>query len=218
MENSLQIDVLIMDFSKAFDKVSHNLLTHKLNYYGMQGTTNTWIHNFLSNRTHALLLEGEASDYIPVMSGVPQGSVLGPCLFLFYINDIPDGITSTVRLFAGDTLAYLTIKLNRDCTTLQKDLDKLSIWEQKWKMAFHPDKCNVLSITRNKTSIQYSYTLHQLEHADKAKYLGVTIQSDLKWNSYINSITTKANKTLGFLPVGTLISVQPQSKNRHTHL
>jgi hypothetical protein len=73
MENSLQIDVLIMDFSKAFDKVSHNLLTHKLNYYGIQGNTNTWMHNFLSNRTQAVLLEGEASDYIPVMSGAPQG-------------------------------------------------------------------------------------------------------------------------------------------------
>ena len=82
-------------------------------------------------------------------------------------------------------------------------LDKLSICEQKWKMFFHPDKCNVLSITRKKTSIKYSYTLHvhghQLEYVDKAKYLGVTIQSDLKWDSHINSITTKANKTLGFL-------------------
>ena len=92
-----------------------------------------------------------------------------------------DSITSTVRLFADDTIAYLTIKSNRDCTTLQNDLDKLSIWEQKWKMAFHPDKCNVLSITRNKTPVKHTYTLHghQLEHADKAQYLGATIQSDL---------------------------------------
>jgi hypothetical protein len=101
-----------MDFSKAFDKVSHNLLTHKLNYYGIQGNTNTWMHNFLSNRTQAVLLEGEASDYIPVMSGAPQGYFWDQ-VFLFYINDIPDGITSTVRLFADDTIAYLTIKSNR---------------------------------------------------------------------------------------------------------
>ena len=148
MANSVQTDALIMDFSKAFDKVSHNLLTHKLNYYGIQGKTNTWIHNFLSNRTQAVLLELETSDYIPVMSGFPQGSVLGPSLFLFYINDIPDGITSTVRLFADDTIAYLTIKSNRDCTTLQNDLDKLIIWEQKWKMAFHPDKFYVLHHTK----------------------------------------------------------------------
>ena len=96
---------------------------------------------------------------------------------------------------------YLTIKSNRDCTTLQNNLDKVSLWEQKWKMAFHPDKCNVLSITRNKTTVKHTYTLHgrQLEHADKAKYMGVTIQSDLKWNSHINNSKTKANKTLGFL-------------------
>jgi len=118
------------------------------------------------------------------MSVVPHGSVLGPSLFLFYINDIPDGITSTVRLFADDTIAYLTIKSNRDCTTLQNDLDKLSIREHKWKMAFHPDDCHMLSITRNKTPIKYSYTLHghQLEHADKAKYLGVT------YNRILNGI------------------------------
>ena len=132
-----------MDFSKAFDKVSHNLLTHKLNYYGIQGKTNKWIHNFLKSRTQAVVLEGVTSDYVPVQSGVPQGSVLGPSLFLFYINDIPVGLDSTIRLFADDTIAYLTIKSNKDCLTLQKDLDKLGIWENKWKMAFHPDKCNL---------------------------------------------------------------------------
>ena len=97
-----------MGFSNAFNKSSHNLLTHKLNYYGIQGKTNTWIHNFLSNRTQAVLLEGKASDCIPVMFGVPQGSVLGQSLFLFSINDILEGITSTVLLFADDTIAYLT--------------------------------------------------------------------------------------------------------------
>ena len=137
-----------MDFSKAFDKVSHNLLTHKLNYYGIQGKTNKWIYNFLKSRTQAVVLEGVTSDYVPVQSGVPQGSVLGPSQFLFYINDIPVGLDSTIRLFADDTIAYLTIKSNKDCLTLQKDLDKLGIWENKWKMAFHSDKCNVLSISK----------------------------------------------------------------------
>ena len=80
------------------------------------------------------------SNYVPVLSGVPQGSVLGPSLFLFYINDIPVGLNSTIRLFADDTIAYLAVKSNHDCNTIQNDLDKLGILENKWKMAIHPDQ------------------------------------------------------------------------------
>ena len=201
IEKSTQTDILIMDFSKAFDKVSHNLLIHKLNYYGIQGKTNRWINSFLKSRTQAVVLEGVTSDYVPVQSGVPQGSVLGPSLFLFYINDIPVGLDSTIRLFADDTIAYLAIKSNTDCVTLQNDLNKLGVWENKWKMAFHPDKCNVLSISKSKDPIKFNYSLHGqiLEHVNSAKYLGVTIQSDLKWNTHINNISKKANSTLGFL-------------------
>ncbi|KAK3085883.1 hypothetical protein FSP39_009995 [Pinctada imbricata] len=201
IENSAQTDILVMDFSKAFDKVSHNLLLHKLNHYGIKGKINRWIKNFLFSCIQAVLLEGVTSDYVPVLSGVPQGSVLGPSLFLFYINDIPVGLNSTIRLFADDTIAYLVVKSNHDCKTLQNDLDKLGIWENKWKMAFHPDKCNVLSISKSKNPIKYDYKLHgqTLKHVNKAKYLGVTVQSDLKWNTHVNNITQKANKTLGFL-------------------
>ena len=150
MENGKQTDILVMDFSKAFDKVSHSLLLHKLHYYGIQGELNSWIENLLSNRKQAVVLESEKSDYVAVESGIPHGSVLGPSLFLYYINDIPAGLTSTIRLFADDTISYLAIKSNRDALKLQQDLDKLSNWKKKWKMAFHPDKCNVISVTRNK--------------------------------------------------------------------
>ena len=125
MENGKQTDILVMDFSKAFDKVSHSLLLHKLHYYGIQGELNSWIQNFLFNRKQAVVLEGDKSDYryVAVESGVPQGSVLEPILFLYYINDIPAGLLSTMRLFADDTIAYLAIKSNRDALTLQQDLD-----------------------------------------------------------------------------------------------
>ena len=94
-----------------------------------------------------------------------------------------------------DTIAYLAIKSNRDALTLQQDLDKLSNWETNWKMAFHPDKCNVISVTRNKKPIEFDYTLHghTLDHVTKVEYLGVTISSDLKWGSHMNNITKKAN-------------------------
>jgi hypothetical protein len=144
MSAGKQTDILIMDFSKAFDKVSHILLLHKLEHYGIRGNINRWIVSFLYNRTHAVVVDGENSIHIDVESGVPQGSVLGPSLFLLYINDMPVGIKSTVRLFADDTIAYLTISSYKDSNDLQNNLEKLALWETKWKMSFHPDKCNVL--------------------------------------------------------------------------
>jgi hypothetical protein len=131
-----------MDFSKAFDKVSHCPLVHKLDHYGIRGKTNTWIQNFLSDRSQAVVVDGEKSSYVDVDSGLPQGSVLGPSLFLFYINDIPCSLKSTVRLFADDTIAYLAVTSEADAVDLQSNLNKLGIWERKWKMEFHPDKCN----------------------------------------------------------------------------
>jgi hypothetical protein len=94
-------------FSKAFDKVSHCLLTHKLDHYGVKGKSNIWIRNFLSNRKQAVVVEGETSDYINVESGVPQGSVLGPNLFLYYINGMPENIKSTVRMFAHNIIVLI---------------------------------------------------------------------------------------------------------------
>ena len=158
LDNGKQTDCLIMDFSKAFDKVSHALLIHKLHHYGIRGKTNRWIKSFLSDRTQQVVVEGVQSNSINVESGVPQGSVLGPSLFIYYINDMPEDIQSTVRLFADDTIAYLTV--TADDNTLQEDLDKLAIWEEKWMMKFHPDKCQVLSITKRKTHVLKNYIIH----------------------------------------------------------
>ena len=94
----------------------------------------SWIQAFLGNRSQQGVIDGEESDYLPVNSGVPQGSVLGPILFLAYINDLPGGISSQVGLFADDTALYLTIKGEEDISALQKDLDTLSVWESKWDM------------------------------------------------------------------------------------
>jgi hypothetical protein len=211
MDEGKQTDCLVMDFSKAFDKVSHSLLTYKLNHYGIRGKTNQWIKSFLSGRTQRVVVEGDTSDSIPVASGVPQGSVLGPSLFLFYINDMPHNIASKIRLFADDTISYLAVTSESDCDVLQRDLDKLALWEDKWLMQFHPEKCNVLSITKNRNLIRRNYTLrdHVLEQVTSTKYLGVTISSDLKWTPHINNICGKANGTIGFLKRNLNIS------NRH---
>ena len=201
LEKGKQTDVLVMDFAKAFDKVNHNLLLHKLHHYGIQGRTNRWIQAFLQGRSQTVALDGQLSDPVAVQSGVPQGSVLGPSLFLYYINDIQEGLGSTVRLFADDTIVYLTVVSDSDCRCLQSDLDKLATWENKWKMEFHPNKCQVLSITRKKNPIIYNYQLHNhpLEHVTSAKYLGCTINSSLDWDQHISNISAKANNTIGFL-------------------
>jgi hypothetical protein len=127
-----QNDVLIMDFSKAFDKINHSLLVHKLQHYGIRCKLNRSIEGFLLDRSQSVAVEGHCSPCIDVESGVPHGSVLGPS-FLFYINDMQEGIKSTVLLFADDTTAYLTISSDSDVSDLQSDLHKLATWETTWK-------------------------------------------------------------------------------------
>jgi len=156
LDSGKQTDCLIMNFSKVFDKVCHNLLIHKLHHYGIRGKTNRWIQSFIRDRNQSVVVEGETSNSIPV----PQGSVLGPSLFLFYISDMPENIRSKTRLLADDTIVYLTITSDIDSVTLQNDLNKLAKWEKRWKMSFHPETCNVLTIRRKKQPIMNSYTLH----------------------------------------------------------
>lgn len=119
MQGGGQTDVLIMHFSKAFDKVGHQRLIKKLDYYGIRGRKKEWIQAFLTNRTQQVVVKGKYSVKTNVRSGVPQGSVLGPCLFLLYVNDLPNNLTSTVRLFADDTMLYMAIQSQDDTDALQ---------------------------------------------------------------------------------------------------
>ena len=200
--NPSQIDLIIMDFSKAFDKVPHRRLNYKLDWYGIRGNTREWILDFLSGRSQRVVLEGASSDSEPVVSGVPQGTVLGPVLFLLYINDLPDVVVHrTARLFADDCIVYRPIRNNDDTILLQNDLNKIAEWEFMWQMQFNIDKCFILRVGRPKHKLVHSYTLHNqnLSETDSAKYLGLTITSDLQWNQHINNVTNKANSILGLL-------------------
>ena len=170
----------------------------KLKYYGLNSIVVTWIKAFFAYRTQRVTLEGIKSSRTAVSSGVPQGSVLGPILFLLYINDLPKNIDSPIRLFADDAIIYRKIRSQRDCTILQHDLDSLAHWERKWLMNFNPAKCKSISITRIRHPIIIQYTLHgqALATVKSAKYFGITITSDLTWNKHIAAITAKANLTL----------------------
>ena len=196
-----QVDLILLDFSKAFDKVSHEKLILKLSNYGVRGETLKWVKSFLDNRTQSVVVNGSKSSPIAVPSGVPQGSVLGPLLFLAYINDLPNKVKSRVRLFADDTAIYLAIATDTDAKTLQGDLSTLESWEADWDMQFNPSKCQVIHVTKSRKPINTTYFLHntKLEATTSAKYLGVVISDDLSWNTHIDAITKKANQTLGFL-------------------
>ncbi len=134
-----------MHFDKAFDKVPHKRLTLNLKYYSISGPILHWLTAFLTDRTQRVLLDGSSSDTVPVSSGVPQDTVLGPLLFLLYINDLPLSThNSSTRLFADDSLLYRAVKTPDDCRLLQHDLDSLQQWERIWQMHFRPDKCKIL--------------------------------------------------------------------------
>ena len=137
MDEGTQTDVILLDFSKAFNKACHKYLLHKLYHYGIHGNLLAWIKNFLSNRTHCVVLDGKQSQPAAVTSGVSQGTVLAPLLFLCFINDLPEKITSKIRLYADDVLLYSTINSAEDCNNLQEDLNTLNKWSQTWKMTFN---------------------------------------------------------------------------------
>ena len=156
--------------------------------------------SFLSDRSQNVLIKGQASESSPVISGVPQGTVLGPLLFLLYINDMPMKVSSTARLFADDSLLYLRIGSSQDSISLQEDLDRLQQWEKEWQMSFNPTKCVVVRITRKRDPINASYKIHNrddLELMKQGKYLGVTLAENMSWNKHVDE-TTKRH-TLAFL-------------------
>jgi hypothetical protein len=196
-----QVDGILLDFSKAFDKVPHQRLLEKLSYYGVRGNLHNWIKDFLTNQKQEVVLEGKHSSRSEVTSGVPQGTVLGPLLFLIFINDLTKNTSSNVRLFVAGCLLYRTINCEADAKTLQKDLDTMQQWEAEWLMEFNPNKCEVITITNKRSHINYPYNIHgkELVHVQHAKYLGLTFSNNLSWNKHIDNVTKKANATCAFL-------------------
>ena len=165
--------LVLLDFSKAFDKVSHTPLLYKLHQHGI--TRNNLIIRPSFPGVHNVWLWKGKLVWNPSHFG--WFLKVGPILFLLYINDLPENIHSEVRLLADDTAKYLTINSKADCQTLQQDLHKLEIWGKDWEMEFNPSKCQVLHIIRPRTSVRHQYVLHGqvLETVDHAKYLGLKI-------------------------------------------
>ncbi len=176
-------------------------LLEKLHYYGVICPELKWIEGFLSNRVQQVMVSDQSFQTSPVTSGVPQGTVLGPLLFLVYINDLPECVRSTACLFADDCLLYQIISTTTDAMALQQDLNNLLQWEDDWLMAFNPDKCEVLCVTNKRkiTPATYNIRGHQLKQVESARYLGVDIDSRLTFNRHIDRITKQANGIKVFL-------------------
>ena len=195
------VDVAVLDFSKAFDTVPHRRLLRKLELLGIRGELLSWIRAFLTGRTQSVMIEGCFSQPYQVESGVPQGTVLGPLLFLCYINDLPNVLDphTAVRLFADDLLIYRSIKSQDDQVKLQRDLHALGSWGERWGMKFNTKKCNIMLINNQGRPRFYELCNDVLGIVQSAKYLGVTISDDLSWTPHISSIVTKAHQRLGFI-------------------
>ena len=201
LDKGEETDLIIMDFSKAFDSVPHQRLLMKLRYYGIRGILNTWLTQWLTCRSQSVVVDGYNSPDVPVLSGVPQGTVLGPLLFLLYINDLGENCTSRMRLFADDTLIYSTIESCNDAAKLQSDLTALQEWAQKWQMKFNPSKCHVLRISRKQNPVESNYVLmgKGLDSVTHHPYPGVELSRNLGWGQHVNNKVMKANLSLGFL-------------------
>jgi hypothetical protein len=153
------IDCVYMDYQKAYDAVPHKRLHNKLASYGIHEQLIAWIDNFLSNRVQQVGVNGERSEWHNVTSGIPQGSVLVPLLFVIFINDLPETVNSDAYLFADDTKIFKIIKSSDDSTILQEDLTKLEEWSDIWLLKFHPDKCKHMHI--GKKNDDNSYSIHR---------------------------------------------------------
>ena len=191
----------ILDFTKAFDKVPHERLLLKLFHYGIDGKINIWIRNFLTFRVQQTVCDGTQSPTQLVTSGVPQGTVLGPLLFLLYVNDLTDNLECSARLFADDCLLYIPITTTDDMNKLQSDFYKLEQWQKTWQMKFNPTKCFIMciSLKRDPPHRTYMFCNTALAYVDMHPYLGVTLDTKLRWNRHIHEITLKATKTLNLI-------------------
>ena len=206
LDNGNSFDVLYLDFSKAFDRVPHQRLLIKLRHLGINDKVLNWIDSFLSDRKQRVIVHGEASAWKAVRSGVPQGSVLGPVLFLMYVNDLSDGINSNIRLFADDAKCWQSIGQASDTLLLQESIHKLETWSNVWQLKFNHGKCHVMHHGRNNPQHPYQMYLHggneQLENigtTEEEKDLGVFFGPNLNFTHHVHKVAAKANKMIGLI-------------------
>lgn len=203
LDNGFEVDVIYLDFAKAFDKVPHRRLLRKIEAYGVKGKLLVWIREFLNDRKQRVMVNGSYSEWEKITSGIPQGSVLGPILFLIYINDLPDVLRCLLKLFADDAKLYRVVKSAQDCGDLQVDVFKSEEWAKVWEMFYNKKKCKHLRVGNPEPT--YTYVMspdsdpHEIERVDFEKDLGVIVDKKLNFREHISSKIAKANRNLGMV-------------------
>jgi hypothetical protein len=207
LDDGKDVDAVYLDMAKAFDSVPHERLLCKLEALGIQGRVWRWVKDFLVGRRQRVCVNGSLSDWASVRSGVPQGSVLGPVLFVAFINDLPDAVSSasTCKMYADDTKVFSVIDTPDDSHALQKDLDSLVDWADQWQLKYNADKCHVLQMGNQKDKHSYEMRKHgsesrtALQESVLEKDLGVNVDNELKFSRHIEIQVNKANKILGLI-------------------
>ena len=206
LDDGNDVQMIFFDISKAFDRVWHNGLLFKLEHIGICGNLIDWFKNYLSGRKQRVVIRGQSSTFLEVKSGVPQGSVLGPILFLIYINDITSGITSNKKLYADDTSLYYPIMKNREheCyQVIKRDLHYIEAWGKQWKVNFNPLKTERLLMSRKDNINIFHCDLffqgEMIKIVDDHKHIGLTYSSNCTWKTHLNNIHSTASKRIDIL-------------------
>ena len=176
---------------RPFDTVSHERILYKLDKLGIRDNLLLWIESFLSDRHQRVKVNGSYSSWTYVSSGVPQGSVLGPLLFVAYINDLPSLLATNCKLFADDAKLYGRVDTLSGQEKLQKDLDTCWNWAEQWNMIFHPDKCKIIHFGKSNEKHLYNIGPNIIYPVADTKDLGIVVSEDLKWAKHISMCTKK---------------------------
>ena len=203
IEKGHEVRGVFLDLSKAFDKTWHKGLLFKLRQYGISNPLLSWIESYLSDRKQRVVIKGQASDYAKIDCGVPQGSILGPLLFLIYINDLPEKLSSEVYMFADDTCLIDSVTDPiQSSLHLNNDLEKIDLWADQWLMKFNEEKTALVTFSSKRKKLTYPpvfFKNYELIPTESHKHLGIILTSNLSWKSHINSVLSKAKQKLGVL-------------------